>query len=116
MSIPSFVRAYLQAVTIRLYHDVVQDWLGLSYVRRNQEPASSFTTCTCATAVLIFLDVACCLLSNQTNKQAVNMQVLCSTMLGKGVQRKLCPAKYIIHRMVRFVRALDHIPLETNHH
>lgn len=44
------------------------------------------------------------------------MQVLCSIMLGKGMQRKLCPAKYIIHRMVRFVRALDHIPLETNHH
>jgi hypothetical protein len=29
---------------------------------------------------------------------------------------KLCPAKYITHRMVRPVRALDHIPLETNHH
>lgn len=89
--------------TVRFHHDVVQVRPGLSHFRENQsQPFLRPRACLCATAWLSPYLVCC----------SVPFAIAYVSRGGSFV--KLCLAKCIVDRKVRFVRALDHSPTTTS--
>lgn len=96
--------------TVRFHHDVVQVWPGLSHIRGDQRQPFLTPRVRVLPSPGSSLALPCCSVSHQRARERDFLYSPTHSCAEETYFVKLCPAKYIMYRMVRFVRALDHLP------